>query len=105
MLSSSAPKSATKRKAQVPAWFAWSILTRRVWLPKIFYDAVPYFYLAAGVVAFLTTLYVAEWFWVLPHYLLFSLVCLHFGIIVLRRRHHSGREGNKPASRTSSTQT
>lgn len=64
-----------------------SLLSRRIWIPKLLYDALPYFYLGSGVAAFLATLYIAEWFWILPHYALFSLVCLHLGIIVYRRRH------------------
>ena len=59
---------------------------RKIWLPKLLYDALPYFYLVAGVAAFLTTLYISEWFWVLPHYLLFSAACLHLGIYIVHRR-------------------
>lgn len=65
------------------------LIARRIWLPKLLYDALPYFYLASGLAAFLATLYISEWFWVLPHYLLFSLVCIHLGVIVYRRRHRS----------------
>ncbi len=61
-------------------------LTRRVWLPKIVYDALPYFYVLAGTTALLATLYVSEWFWVLPHYLLFSIACIHFGLFIFRCR-------------------
>lgn len=59
---------------------------RKIWLPKLLYDALPYFYLVSGVAAFLTTLYISEWFWVLPHYLLFSAACLHLGMYVFHRR-------------------
>ena len=62
-------------------------VSRKIWLPKLLYDALPYFYLASGIAAFLATLYINEWFWVLPHYLLFSAACLHLGIFVYRRRH------------------
>ena len=60
---------------------------RKIWLPKLLYDALPYFYLVSGVAAFLATLYISEWFWVLPHYLLFSAACLHLGAYVFHRRH------------------
>lgn len=60
---------------------------RKIWLPKLLYDALPYFYLISGVAAFLATLYISEWFWVLPHYLLFSAACLHLGAYVFHRRH------------------
>lgn len=61
-------------------------LTKKIWLPKLLYSALPYFYLLSGVVAFLTTLYISEWFWVLPHYVLFSAACVHLGLVVYRRR-------------------
>ena len=62
-------------------------LRRRVWLPRLLYAALPYFYVLSGMVAFLATFYIAEWFWILPHYLLFSIFCVHIGILVYRRRH------------------
>ena len=62
-------------------------LRRKIWLPKLLYAAVPYFYMLSGLVAFLATISIAEWFWVLPHYVLFSAVCIHIGILVHRRRH------------------
>lgn len=63
-----------------------NLIARKIWLPKLFYDALPYFYLASGVAALLATLYISDWFWVLPHYLLFSVACVHLGITVYRRR-------------------
>lgn len=65
---------------------AGALATRKVWLPKLLYDCLPYFYLTAGFAAFFATLYISEWFWVLPHYLLFSAACLHLGYLVTRRR-------------------
>ena len=60
---------------------------RKIWLPKLLYDALPYLYLASGFMAFFATLYISAWFWVLPHYLLFSVACMHLGVLVYRRRH------------------
>jgi len=65
---------------------AGSLVTRKIWLPKLLYDFLPYFYLTAGFAAFFATLYISNWFWVLPHYLLFSAGCLHLGFMVYRRR-------------------
>jgi hypothetical protein len=62
------------------------LLTRKIWLPKVLYDGLPYFYLTAGFAAFFATLYIGEWFWVVPHYLMFSAACVHFGIYIYRRR-------------------
>ena len=63
-----------------------SLLHKKIWLPKFVYDGLPYFYLTAGFAAFFATLYISDWFWILPHYLLFSAACLHLGIAVRRRR-------------------
>lgn len=63
-----------------------AFLCRRIWLPKLIYGAVPYFYIAAGLAALLATFYIPEWFWVVPHYLLFAVACMHIGIIIFRRR-------------------
>jgi hypothetical protein len=65
---------------------AGSLVTCKIWLPKVLYDFLPYFYLTAGFAAFFATLYISNWFWVLPHYLLFSAGCLHLGFMVYRRR-------------------
>ena len=64
-----------------------SLFSRKIWLPKLLYSALPFFYVAAGIAALLATIYISDWFWVLPHYLLFSVACIHFGIFVYRRRH------------------
>lgn len=66
---------------------AGSLITRKIWLPKLLYDSLPYFYLTSGFAAFFATLYISNWYWVLPHYLLFSAGCLHVGLVVYRRRH------------------
>ena len=68
------------------------LLSRKIWLPKLLYDGLPYFYVAAGFGAFIATIYISDWFWVLPHYLLFSVACVHLGILVYRRRSAAGRE-------------
>ena len=62
-------------------------LRRRIWLPRLLYAALPYFYVLSGLAAFLATFYVVEWFWILPHYILFSAICIHIGIFVFRKRH------------------
>ncbi len=70
------------------------LLQKRIWLPKLLYDGLPYFYLTAGFAAFFATLYINEWFWVVPHYLLFSAACLHLGYAVRRRRTKIGDSEN-----------
>jgi hypothetical protein len=86
MLSTAAGKpialSETEQQSRTKRNFA----VKKIWLPKLLYNLLPYFYLASGLIAFLATLYISEWFWVLPHYLLFSAACIHLGIVVYRRR-------------------
>jgi hypothetical protein len=86
MLSTTAGKRASLSETQEIGHRSGGLMSRKIWLPKVLYDVLPYFYLAAGFLAFLATLYISEWFWVLPHYLLFSVVCVHLGILVYRRR-------------------
>jgi hypothetical protein len=62
------------------------IATKKIWLPKLLYDSLPFFYLAAGISAFFAALYISEWFWVVPQYILFSAACLHLSFAVYRRR-------------------
>ncbi|MEM9404088.1 MAG: hypothetical protein AAGA44_16585 [Pseudomonadota bacterium] len=61
-------------------------LARKIWLPKLIYDALPYFYVTAGFAALFSTLYINHWLWVVPHYLLFSAACVHLGWSVYRKR-------------------
>lgn len=91
MLSTTSPEhgDAEEDRSQKPP----SFLTRKIWLPKLIYDALPYFYLTVGFTAFFATLYISEWFWVLPHYLLFSATCIHLAIVVYRRRHRDPAQG------------
>lgn len=74
--------SVTQKMVSDAGWFA----TRKIWLPKVLYDFLPYFYITSGFAAFFATLYITDWFWVLPHYFLFSAACLHLGLVVYRRR-------------------
>jgi len=63
-----------------------SVLEHKIWLPGFVYDCLPYFYLTAGFAAIFATLYISDWFWVMPHYLLFSAACMHLAYEVYRRR-------------------
>ena len=95
MLSSAAGKATELSETQVKSRKAGSVVNRKIWLPKLLYDALPFFYLASGIAAFFATLYINEWFWVLPHYLLFSAACLHLAVFVYRRRHRKARTSNE----------
>ena len=93
MLGTTVGKSLDPMDTQAVDLTTGKVITRKIWLPKFLYDALPFFYLGSGVLAFLATLYVSAWFWVVPHYLLFSAACLHLGLVIFRRR-LSGRESD-----------
>lgn len=92
MLNTATEKPARLTETQALTRNTGRLVSKKIWLPKLLYDALPYFYLAAGFIAFLATLYISEWFWVLPHYLLFSAACVHLGLLVYRRRRRSRLE-------------
>ena len=100
MLSKADPQkidlNATERKPRSLG----SLITHKIWIPKAVYDSLPWFYLIAGAAAFLATLYISDWFWILPHYLLFSAGCLHLGAIVLRRRRPADTASNESSEDT-----
>ena len=86
MIGSAAPKTQALSEPRQDARRKGNLATRKIWLPKLLYNALPCFYLLSGIAALLATLYISEWFWVLPHYLLFSAACLHLSISIYRRR-------------------
>ena len=86
MLSTAAGKATPLTETQEMTRRTGNLFSRKIWLPKLLYNVLPYFYLVAGFLAFIATLYISEWFWVLPHYLLFSAACVHLGVLVYRRR-------------------
>ncbi|MGB5164320.1 MAG: hypothetical protein WBN09_06345 [Woeseiaceae bacterium] len=86
MFSSTARKATVLTDTQQIDTNDSNVLSRKIWLPKLLYNGLPYFYLGAGLTALLATLYISDWFWVLPHYLLFSGACLHLGVMVFARR-------------------
>jgi len=88
-LSTTASKSAHLSETQEITRDAGKLMSRKIWLPKFLYNALPYFYLVAGVAALFATLYISNWYWVLPHYLIFAAACLHMGTLVYRRRRRS----------------
>ena len=78
----------TGATTQAPSESAF--LARKIWLPKLLYDCLPYFYLTAGFAAVFATLYISEWFWLMPHYCLFAVACIHLGVTIYRKRRRNG---------------
>jgi Flp pilus assembly protein TadB len=89
LFSNAAEKPAHLTETQEITRDAGHLMARKIWLPKALYVALPYFYLVAGVCALLATIYISAWVWLLPHYLLFAVACLHLGLTVYRRRRRS----------------
>jgi len=57
----------------------------RIWLSKPFYEALPYFYMIAGLACLLAALYLDQWYW--PTICLVSgFVCLIGGLVILLKR-------------------
>lgn len=94
MLSKASPHPMNLSTTQKMTRQAGSLMTRKVWLPKLLYDVLPYFYITSGFAAFFATLYVSNWYWVLPHYLLFAAACMHIGLAVYRRRRRKPATGH-----------
>ena len=92
MLSDTAPKPASLTDTQQLRQESQRLFLRKIWLPKAIYDALPYFYIVSGISALFTTFYINSWFWVLPHYVLFGVACLHLGVVIYRRRHRKRLE-------------
>lgn len=92
MLDSAAGKSAPLTDTRRIERRRASFISRKIWLPNLLYNALPWFYVTSGVASFLATVYINEWFWVLPHYVLFSAACVHLGVYIFRRRHKTPLE-------------
>lgn len=71
-----------------------TLLSKKIWIPKLLYAALPYFYIGAGVAALLATFYIGHWYWILPHYLFFAVACLHMGTMIYRRRMRAREDQN-----------
>ena len=92
MFSDTARKPANLHDTEEVSTKPDSLLTRKIWLPKAIYSALPYFYLITGVLALLAALYISHWLWILPHYVLFAAACIHMGALIMRRRRRGRQE-------------
>jgi len=74
----------------------------RIWLSKPLYEFLPYFYLLAGIVCLLASLYLNYWHWPIIC-LIVGTACLVLGLVVFLRRRNfrtvrkSSRKNRKPA--------
>ncbi len=61
----------------------------RLWLPKLCYAALPWFYLGAGALAVITSLYIEARFRLTPWPLVFAAFCTYLAAHVFLCRWHS----------------
>ena len=66
---------------------------RRVWLPRLLYEAMPWIYCGLGASALLSGLFLADPAWMAPYLRLLAVTGLHAGVglFLLRRRYRLGR--------------
>lgn len=57
-------------------------------------DSLPYFYLTAGFAAIFATLYISDWFWVLPYSLLALGGILHIVYVLIGRGPETSESGH-----------
>ena len=79
-----------------------TLLLKRLWLPRILYEALPYIYMLCGIVALGSAVYSPDWTWILPWAILVGLICLHAGIALatlrfrFRQRHEDSADREQP---------
>lgn len=71
------------------------LLTRRVWLPSIVYEALPYLYMVCGIVALGAAVFARDWTWILPWAILIGLICLHAGLALAALRYRVRRKPSR----------
>ena len=79
--------NSTGFRRNAPARRAPQSINRKIWLPKLVYDALPWFYAGSGLLALLATLYIGDPFWRVPHSLLAAAVCIQLALYVFIRRY------------------
>ena len=72
-------------------------ISNRHAIGDLLHDSLPYFYLTAGFAAFFATMYISDWFWVLPYSLLALGGILHIIYIMIRRGPDTDRPDATPA--------
>jgi len=77
------------------------LLFKRVWLPRIIYEALPLIYICAGFVALAAALFLPGRIWILPWALVFGFAALHLGIGIAALRHKVRRMNLSPGRKKS----
>lgn len=66
---------------------SWARLQRRIWLPRVLYEALPWLYLGTGGAALAGGLFGSEGGWYYPYLALFGLAVLHGALWVATARY------------------
>ena len=80
-----------------------ALLFRRLWLPRIVYETLPYLYIVLGLAALGSAMFTPGWTWILPWAILMGLICLHAGLALVALRYrvrHGKRNSDAGADRT-----
>ncbi len=90
------PGTITSNSTQVSVGFGnriQQIFLRKLWLPRGLYEALPYLYIAVGLLALFSAIFSPGWAWILPYVLLVGLIFLHLGLalVALRYRFRKSR--------------
>jgi len=78
--------AASSRQAASDEQLEATVVVRRIWLAPWAYELLPYFYIFAGIVAIVSSIYVSRWYWAIPFYLIFGGMCVHGGFVVWKLR-------------------
>ena len=62
-------------------------LLKKLWLPRIVYEILPYAYMALGLIALVSAAFAPDWTWILPYAILLGLACLHIGLALVALRY------------------
>jgi hypothetical protein len=72
------------------------LLLQKLWLPRIVYELLPYFYLSLGLTALASATHMRAWVWILPYAILLGLICIHVGLALITLRYRY-RHRNRPS--------
>ena len=71
-----------------------------MWLPKPLYEAIPYFYIVAGLLFVAGASLMMYWRWDSTLFFVFSIICLISGTFVFLKRRHFRKLAGKESDAT-----
>ena len=70
-------------------------MLKRIWLPRRLYEALPVFYIACGLIALASALFLPEQSWFIPWAVIFGFAAIHLGLGIAALRHRFRRLGKR----------